>query len=1581
MAKDNDSTNIELKKQLDNIAGKFEENWTADGKVNFIDYLKLTEQKHGNQLLRMLIEVDIKLRKKNGLPVSSADYSELGEDAESHAKELVDVDVEVTVPPSKSDRSNVESTATYPTSKTDEANHQIGPYKLLQQIGEGGMGSVWMAEQEKPVRRRVALKLIRGDMGSKETIARFEAERQALAMMDHQNIAKVLDAGTTDDGNPFFVMELVKGVPITKYCDENKLSIDERLELFIPVCNAVQHAHQKGIIHRDLKPSNVLVTLYDGKPVPKVIDFGLAKALEHTTKLTDKTMFTEFGKVVGTIQYMAPEQAEMNALDVDTRTDVYSLGVMLYELLTGSTPLDKETLGKNALLQILAIIREKEPPRPSHRLSSSGDSVTGISEQRKINPSKLQQILRGELDWIVMKALEKDRTRRYETANGFATDIERYLGDEPIVARPPSTGYRLSKFIRRNRTNLTIGAAIAISMVIATVVSVWFAFESQKAKSAAIKQKIVADRKTDEAILQKTIANSERKKTQIALEKADNSRANAVKTLASANFQLAVSRWDAGRVAEARALLDEVHEEHRHLEWNIAASQINGSRYKLFGHISKPLDLAFRDDGNRLVSLSDKHILKWDLKEGSLSNCINTPFAERGYIANSFDLSRIAVVKNHVSQAAISRGLVPEIEIWDVNTGELLRTFKNPKAQIIDFELSSCGTFLAISDYDGVFKVWNCNDGKLISSFSPKPQPLNRPDPNNFILCVSRKGELVIAPSPLGCKYFDPSSETLLDLGIGNNPRYCEFDFTERRFAVLTGDGILHVFDKQKVKKVHQIELEAGMVHVGFRFSPDGRQVLSFRDNDPVKLWNLDDGELLASYKGHSGRITAVAFSPDGSRIATASDHNTIMLWHTRTDSRSRTVYGRLHGYTHPVVYSNSGKRFLTIQDSQFEFRDSSDGSLINSFEGTTHSFTTVLLSEDGTRMVSSNSFEKVVFETATGKELMAIKRNSIPHVVSLSPSGKILAFGSGYGRISFVNIETKEKIREIEYESNPLLIRFTSEAELIAVFEDQITRINTKTFAQNSTPVEINAPYAGGHHEKAVLGPNNRLLLVSEEFRLQILDVTSGQLVSVIQLADNLLDTFSFSKDGTRLVAHRDDLLKIWDIQTGREILAFDIGLSRGNTRPSFHPTAKEVALTGVHNIRFIETEFSTGFKALRKHEAKVNAVTFSQDDLLIASGGDDHAIHIWNADDCVEWKSFDFGGAVDHLAFSSNNKLLAALGRQSKQLKVFSLTGKKTMSFELPRARGEVRNICFDNDNKTILALHLSGKITTCDIETVELIETLSGEVAGPKLVSSNRESRLAIRGNEVLICDNSFKDSEKEAIFRRCFFAIDSRWHARNARLAEFDDDWIAVAMHAAWALHEDDQLHFEAERLKLAYKMCADKLDIYAGRVDSPFPKNWKMYLSQYIDIRPPKLSAAEAREFIGIVWQKVKPKPSDSTTHPVSDLILRETRFLADQNENKPEYQRTLAALEYRMGNWQAAIELIDGYSKKWPNIAPKPTDLAILAMAHHQIGDAKLAKDYQSKIHAAIKKTSDSQNSAWNSEAFAKEAEALLSIQ
>jgi serine/threonine protein kinase len=361
----------------------------------------------------------------------------------------------------------------------------IGRYKLLQKIGEGGCGTVYMAEQEVPVRRRVALKVIKLGMDTREVIARFEAERQALAMMDHPNIAKVLDAGATDSGRPFFVMELVRGVPITKYCDEHSLPTAARLNLFTQVCHAIQHAHQKGIIHRDIKPSNILVTLHDGVPVPKVIDFGIAKAT--LGRLTNQTVFTAFEQFIGTPAYMSPEQAEMSGLDIDTRSDIYSLGVLLYELLTGRPPFDPKTMVQAGLDEIRRLIREVEPPKPSTRLSTltSADS-TALAKLRGTDAAKLSVLIRGDLDWIVMKALDKNRTRRYESASAFAADVQRHLHNEPVTARPPSTAYLLQKLVSRNRLAFAAAAAIAATLVIGLGVSTWAFVREKAARERAV---------------------------------------------------------------------------------------------------------------------------------------------------------------------------------------------------------------------------------------------------------------------------------------------------------------------------------------------------------------------------------------------------------------------------------------------------------------------------------------------------------------------------------------------------------------------------------------------------------------------------------------------------------------------------------------------------------------------------------------------------------------------------------------------------------------------------------------------------------------------------------------------------------------------------------------------------------------------------------------------------------------------------------------------------------------------------------------------------------------------------------------
>jgi serine/threonine protein kinase len=480
------------------------------------------------------------------------------------------------------------------SSETDDKNIglRIGPYKVLEKIGEGGCGGVYMAEQEKPVRRRVALKIIKLGMDTKNVIARFESERQALAMMDHPNIARVLDAGTTETGRPFFVMELIHGVNILEFCDKNNLDTRQRLELFVRVCNAIQHAHQKGVVHRDIKPSNILVTSHDGLPVPKVIDFGIAKAMAEP--LTDKTLFTRFGFFMGTPAYMSPEQAEYSGLDVDTRSDIYSLGVLLYELLTGKPPFDQNDLMSSGLDEMRRTLRECEPYRPSAKLKTySAEELTATAARRHIETSKLQSLLKGDLDCIVMKTLEKDRRRRYETANGLAMDVGRFLNNEPIVARPPSRWYRLQKLVQRNRIVFSAAGIITLVVLAWLGTSTWLLFKETQLRNLAVEAEGQADQaRLNEARLRRE-ADERAEIARAAIMLGQGRRQEAEKLVSQLELPVIEPSLEASDVF--RGLGDWDASEGR---WNEAAVQF------------QRLNLAFHLDKSEVIDISAVALLR-----------------------------------------------------------------------------------------------------------------------------------------------------------------------------------------------------------------------------------------------------------------------------------------------------------------------------------------------------------------------------------------------------------------------------------------------------------------------------------------------------------------------------------------------------------------------------------------------------------------------------------------------------------------------------------------------------------------------------------------------------------------------------------------------------------------------------------------------------------------------------------------------------------------------------------------------------------------------------------------------------------
>ncbi|HLJ97721.1 MAG TPA: serine/threonine-protein kinase, partial [Gemmataceae bacterium] len=560
----------------------------------------------------------------------------------------------------------------------------IGPYKLLEQIGEGGFGIVFMAEQQQPVRRKVALKVLKPGMDTRQVIARFEAERQALALMDHPNIARVLDAGATDSSRPYFVMELVRGIPITDFCDQNQLPVSERLELFVAVCQAVQHAHQKGIMHRDLKPSNVLVTLHDGKPLVKVIDFGIAKALGQE-RLTDKTLCTGFAQMLGTPLYMSPEQAQMSGQDTDTRTDIYSLGVLLYELLTGTTPFDKERLKEASYDELRRIIREEEPAKPSTRISTLGQAATTVFANRKSEPRRLSQMFRRELDWIVMKALEKDRNRRYETTSAFAADVERYLHDEPVQACPPSVVYRFRKFARRNKGALMTTSVVAFAVLLAvaglgaSTVQVWRANNELSGS------------------LEREHQNSYYQR-----------------------IALAEREWSANNLGRVEQLLEECPADLRGWEWHYL-KRLRHQTLSPLGHEHTLQCVVFSPNGQCLASGSRDGVIKvWDAHTGQLLRTFRAGQNMIRGVAFSPDDARLA--------AACSDG---RVKIWDVRADKELLDWKAHPSPGRNVVFSPDGQRLASSSISygwegepayGEVKVWESATGKEILTLGEQAQ-------------------------------------------------------------------------------------------------------------------------------------------------------------------------------------------------------------------------------------------------------------------------------------------------------------------------------------------------------------------------------------------------------------------------------------------------------------------------------------------------------------------------------------------------------------------------------------------------------------------------------------------------------------------------------------------------------------------------------------------------------------------------------------------------------------------------------------------------------------------------------------------
>lgn len=831
--------------------------------------------------------------------------------------------------------SNDDDDETSAASGEDLVGKTIGPYKVLQKLGHGGMGEVYMADQEQPIRRRIALKVIKRGKDSKQVLARFEAERQALAIMNHENIAKVLDAGA-EDGRPYFAMELVKGISITDYCDINKLDIDARLRLFVSVCKAVNHAHQKGIIHRDLKPSNILVEERDGHPIPKVIDFGLAKALNTQAKLTDQTYFTEFGRVVGTVHYMSPEQAEMNQLDVDTRTDVYSLGVILYELLTGTRPLDDETIRQNAFLKVLELIREQEAPKPSSRVSDASDTAVQASQRRRISTSKLQQMLNGDLDWIVLKALEKDRSRRYSGATEFGDDVENYLNGDPVNAGEPTFSYRLSKFVKKNQLPVAASAAFLLVILVGLAVTSFLAYSLNDSVKKEIQQRGIAETKSKEA---EAIAEKLREQTKIAegktaeaireRERAQNrsrEAEEAKKELENANVDLERREIDA--IASPLEIQESLFREG---SINTVAA-LSASKLELLGrptannlrsYLSLRDLVVKRTSSRRLwqweiaVSKDGKYFATGDLVTGKiriwnaqLKSLVASWDAHK--VPVSFDIRggfwpTVSTIEFHPVQSNLvySAGWDGNVVLWDHHTQSRLQTtFLAPGQQATTFTMDD--------EHEPISLIVGTDDGFLIRLDGENLSELKRAQ-----VCESRISAIDVRSDGTVVAVGDKGTCVTCDAEF-QNPNFATAEFPQLFSAVFSPSGekiavsganeqvsILNAEDLTLARRFEAQEIDANGKIRCLRWTKNN-QLITGGSDGRIKTWN-SSFELSQSFTGHGPNVykrgDILDFVTTDDTIFSIGRDHTVRIWDIESEKCTHSLQGSL--FPHEVSSSS----------------------------------------------------------------------------------------------------------------------------------------------------------------------------------------------------------------------------------------------------------------------------------------------------------------------------------------------------------------------------------------------------------------------------------------------------------------------------------------------------------------------------------------------------------------------------------------------------------------------------------------------------------------------------------------------------
>jgi WD40 repeat protein/serine/threonine protein kinase len=948
----------------------------------------------------------------------------------------------------------------------------VGRYKLLQKIGEGGFGIVFMAEQQTPVVRKVALKVIKPGMDSHAVVARFEAERQALALMDHPNIAHILDGGVTESGRPYFVMDLVKGVSITEYCDRNELSTEDRLRLFMDVCRAVQHAHQKGIIHRDLKPSNILVTLHDGKPVPRVIDFGVSKALHQ--RLTEKTLFTAFGQMIGTPQYMSPEQAEMSGLDVDTRSDVYSLGVLLYELLTGTTPLEAGSLRDAGYAEIQRMIKETEPPRPSVRLSTEGEKLTAIAKHRSIDPNDLQKLISGDLDWIVMKALEKERVRRYENTSDFAADVERFLSGDAVEAHPPSPGYRLRKLARRNRSLVATLATILLAVVLGLVGATTGMISAIRSADQAEAERLVAEQ-------ERRIAVGARSDAEKALERAEDAEHQALEETKRrrrqqyvSDMNAAMAAWQDGNFTRVADLLKRHSptlddDDLRRFEWYYLWRAYHQNRkHRDIAVAEMPTSISlFGDDKSGRLAVGDA----WGtvtLRQLNGNTEIDRQLLCQGLAGTWFQTALVLFSPDGRSLAYTDRD-TKNLVLRTLGGGVAPTRF-DYSGIIRGIAFSGDGRLLAATAIDelglqGVAIIWDVESGELAKTFSVGA--IGKDWFDFFKIAFSRDGRLLAIGTAGGqVEVWDWNKDNeppivLTPTRTNRGPKKVysvAFSPGDSLLAAGLHDGTVRIWDWDEIESTSEsncatqrekaILLGHSEPVYCVAYAPDESTLASGSSDGTVKLWDVTDLDEIRTLSAHSDAVVGLQFSGDGRTLVSAGLDYSIRFWPIRQDTEENGHDEDQQGQSvfigpRTVARVADGKlKCWTLDDVEQSFEMPDIGKDVQC----------IAMSRDGLLAVKTDS-DVELWHLATGRlcGVLPVSRDfalakNTPMV--FSRNGRVLAVASQSGRSFVWNTDDGQLQSDFDVHAEVSSLALSPDGHLLAIAanEKAVTLWNTQT-------------------------------------------------------------------------------------------------------------------------------------------------------------------------------------------------------------------------------------------------------------------------------------------------------------------------------------------------------------------------------------------------------------------------------------------------------------------------------------------------------------------------------------------------------